>query len=334
MLMSRALEINGERGQFDQPSSIVTEYDVPADAWFFRDNAYPFIPYSVWMEIALQPCGFLSAYLGTSLKFPEVDYYFRNLDGSTRLLSNMDLRGKTITCRAKLTSTIVSETTIIQKFEFNLACGDVPVFEGGSIFGFFPPETMANQAGLDAGKKIPPLFEQAGESSLPGLWVDLQQLSSSNPDRPHYHLSGGQMNYLDKIYFAPRSTNGGEDYLYGEKRNDPSSWFYPCHFHQDPVMPGSLGIEAILQTVQAYALQTGLGKQLRNPRFEHAAGEQLSWKYRGQILPKHQLMKVEVKIKKVDQQDGQVLIQAEASLWADAMRIYEVKNVLVRLVEA
>lgn len=99
-------------------------------------------------------------------------------------------------------------------------------------------------------------------------------------------------------------------------------------------MPGSLGIEAILQTVQAYALQTGLGKQLHSPRFEHAVDQQLSWKYRGQILPKHQLMKVEVRIKKVEQQDSQVLIQAEASLWADAMRIYEVKNVNVRLVEA
>lgn len=99
-------------------------------------------------------------------------------------------------------------------------------------------------------------------------------------------------------------------------------------------MPGSLGIEAILQTVQAYALQAGLGKNLRSPRFDHVAGEQLSWKYRGQILPRHAIMKVEVKIKKVVQQDGQVLIQAEASLWADTMRIYEVKNVLVRLVEA
>jgi 3-hydroxymyristoyl/3-hydroxydecanoyl-(acyl carrier protein) dehydratase len=334
MLMSRALEINGQRLKFDTPSSIVVEYDVPADAWFFRDNAYPFIPYSVWMEIALQPCGFLSAYLGTSLKFPEVDYYFRNLDGNTRLLSNMDLRGKTITTRAKLTSTIISDTTIIQKFEFTLSCGNVLVFEGGSIFGFFPPETMANQAGLDTGKKNPSLFEKAGSQAMPGAWLNLAQLTQTDPARPHYHISHGQMNYLDKIYFAPRSATQNEDYLYGEKNNHISAWFYACHFHEDPVMPGSLGIEAILQTIQAYAVQTGLGKQLRSPRFEHAIDQRLSWKYRGQILPSHKLMKVEVKIKQVEQQPGQVTIRAEASLWADTMRIYEVKNIQVRLEEA
>lgn len=334
LLMSRALEIQGQRHRFDQPSSIVVEYDVPADAWYFRDNAYPFIPYSVWMEIALQPCGFLSAYLGTSLKFPEVDYYFRNLDGSTRLLSSMDLRGKTITTRATLLSTVVADTTIIQKFEFSLSCQGTPVFEGGSIFGFFPPETMANQAGLDAGKRIPPLFEKLGEKPLRGVWIDKSALSWPNPAKPHLRLSGGQMDYLDRVYLAPRGENLSQDYIYGERNNHPSAWFYACHFHHDPVMPGSLGVEAILQAIQAYALHNNLGSHLRSPRFEHATGQQVSWKYRGQILPSHKIMRVEVKIKGIEQSASQVQIQAEASLWADAMRIYEVKNLNVCLTEA
>ena len=120
MLMSRTTEINGKRLKFDQPSSIVVEYDVPSDAWYFQDNAYPFIPYSIWMEIALQPCGFLTSYLAPALLHPQVDYYFRNLDGSSTLFSNMDMRGKTITTRARLLSTISNDTTIIQKFEFAL----------------------------------------------------------------------------------------------------------------------------------------------------------------------------------------------------------------------
>ena len=36
------------------------------------------MPYSVLMEIALQPCGLLGAYLGSTLKFPDKNLYFRN----------------------------------------------------------------------------------------------------------------------------------------------------------------------------------------------------------------------------------------------------------------
>ena len=334
MLMSRALQIDGQRLQFASPSSIITEYDVPADAWFYRDNAYPHIPYSVWMEIALQPCGFLSAYLGTPLQFPEIDYYFRNLDGNTRLRSNMDLRGKTIRCKANLLSTITSGSTIIQKFNFELTCQGQAVFEGSSIFGFFPPEGMVNQAGLDSGQRTLPLLERSPETARNGSWLDLARLSASAKEQPYYRLSGGQVNFVDRIFFAPKGGPGESDYLCAIKENRPDSWFYPCHFQHDPVMPGSLGIEAIQQTLQAYALASNLGAQLRSPRFSLPIDQPVSWRYRGQILPTHQQMKLEVKITSVRKEPGQVLVEGDASLWADTLRIYEIKHAAITLVEA
>jgi 3-hydroxymyristoyl/3-hydroxydecanoyl-(acyl carrier protein) dehydratase len=334
MLMSRALEINGKRQSFEKPSSIVTEYDVPAEAWFFRDNAYPHIPYSVWMEISLQPCGFLSAYLGTNLLFPEINYYFRNLDGATKLLSDADLRGKTIRCQATLLSTIISGTTVIQKFSFELSCQGQPVFEGTSIFGFFPPEGMVNQAGLDSGQRTLPLLERDETIAGEGSWLDLSQLSGSRPDKPYYHLSHGQVNFVDRIFFAPADPAASGDYLCAVKDNRPDAWFYACHFFQDPVMPGSLGIEAIQQTIQAYILARDLGRHLQSPRFSLPVGQPVSWRYRGQILPTHQQMKLEVKITSVQENAGQVLVEADASLWADTLRIYEVKRAAVSLIEA
>ncbi|MCZ6632966.1 MAG: PfaB family protein, partial [bacterium] len=80
-LISRVLEVHGQRGEFSPDSHLIAEYDVPSDPWFYRQNPYPALPYSIAMEIALQPCGFLSAYLGSTLPYPEVDFYFRNLDG-------------------------------------------------------------------------------------------------------------------------------------------------------------------------------------------------------------------------------------------------------------
>ena len=50
------------------------------DAWYFRESRQPQMPFSVLLEIGLQPCGWLAAYLGSALTSP-IDLSFRNLDG-------------------------------------------------------------------------------------------------------------------------------------------------------------------------------------------------------------------------------------------------------------
>ena len=52
-------------------------------------------------------------------------------------------------------------------------------------------------------------------------------------------------------------------------------------------MPGSLGVEAMLQAMQVYALHLDLGKHFKNPRFLHFLDRKTIWKYRGQIPPEH-----------------------------------------------
>ena len=85
-LISRVLSVDGIRGQVVAGSSLVTEYDVPAHPWYCEQNAYPTVPYSILMEIGLQPCGFLSAHLGSTLPYPDENFYFRNLDGNGKYL--------------------------------------------------------------------------------------------------------------------------------------------------------------------------------------------------------------------------------------------------------
>jgi len=338
MLMDRVIEISGRRLHFDQPASIVTEYDVPAGAWYYRDNAYQYMPFSVWMEIAMQPCGFLSAYLGSNLLDPEIDFFFRNLDGNGQILKNSDVRGKTITCQARLISTVNSNNTIIQKFEFELSCRGERLFTGGSIFGFFTPQAMASQVGLDAGKTVLPVYEKDGQAGLTGQWIDLtssQAYFTSPAKTPYYHLAAGHLNFLDRVFVAdPASTQAKHGYIYAIKDNDPQAWFYPCHFHQDPVMPGSLGVEAMLQAMQVYAIQQDLGSSFMSPRFDLRINQPVIWKYRGQILPTHKQMKLEINITRVERKAEQVIIEGDASLWADTVRIYEVKQLAVCVQEA
>jgi hypothetical protein len=47
-----------------------------------------------------------------------------------------------------------------------------------------------------------------------------------------------------------------------EKDVDPGEWFFKAHFFQDPVMPGSLGIEALCQLLQWYMAERGIGADL------------------------------------------------------------------------
>ena len=134
LLMSRILAIGGSKGEFDQTSSIVAEYDVPSDAWYFDGEKRGRLPTSICIELALQPCGVLSAYLGTPLRYPEVDYSFRNLDGEATFNRRVDARGKTVRAQAQLLKTIFYGSTIIQHFSFELLCGNEIFFEGKSSF--------------------------------------------------------------------------------------------------------------------------------------------------------------------------------------------------------
>ncbi len=335
LLMSRVLSAQGERFHPSAGGEIVVEYDVPPAAWFYRDNSYPYMPYSVYMEIALQPCGFLAAHLGTQLMFPEVDYFFRNLDGEGRILRLINLGGKTISTHARLEKTMVSGKQIIQKFAFRLTCGGQSIFEGSSVFGFFPPDAMANQMGLDGKQETLPLYELPGQNGLAGkhFEIDENPLSQDLDQKLYYRMPGGYFKFLSQVFISPDGGRERKGYAYANKPVDGQDWFYACHFFQDPVMPGSLGVEAILEAMQAFALECDLGRGFKSPRFDLVPGHTIAWKYRGQILPTHKIMKLEVHLTQIEQRVDQVLLVGDASLWADGIRIYEVKDAAIRLVE-
>lgn len=98
-------------------------------------------------------------------------------------------------------------------------------------------------------------------------------------------------------------------------------------------MPGSLGVEAMLQALQAYALQTGLGRDFHSPRFAHAAGHNTVWKYRGQVVPDNHDLSLEIHVVRVETEPGRLTIFGEASLWKETLRIYEVIPLALSVVE-
>jgi PfaB family protein len=336
--ISRVREVQGQRHVFNNKPVVVAEYDVPADAWYFEQNAAPEMPYSVLMEVALQPCGFLGAYLGSTLAASEKDLFFRNLDGDGELLREVDLRGKTVVNHACLVSHTSLGGTVLQRYTFELSVDGAVFYKGNSSFGFFTKDDLSSQAGLDQGQhKLPWLRENpppAGSSmtvKTDSLFGKMKLFKSADPASPRLHLAGNQLRFLDTATIVRDGGKYGKGYIFASKIVLPHDWYFTCHFYQDPVMPGSLGVEAIIQAIQLFALQQGLGEGLKNAIFQQPAPHRTVWKYRGQILQKDPEMHLEAHIKEVKRENGRVLLLADASLWKGSLRIYEVTDLAVLL---
>ena len=272
--------------------------------------------------------------MGTTLSHPDENFFFRNLDGDGHLVKDLDIRGKTITNRVQLLSSTAIQGIIIQKFSFQLACEEEPFYEGSAAFGYFKPQALANQIGLNKGQDIKPWLEQKAVS---GTRIDLntaaakEQFYRAKPASPFLRLADAQLDFLDKAVVVPNAGIHDLGYIYAEKKVNSKDWFFSCHFYQDPVMPGSLGVEAMIQAMQIYALQQDLGKQLRSPRFTQVIGHKTVWTYRGQIVPANDRMSLEVHIKEINRSPSDVIIIGDASLWKDGLRIYAVTDIAVRL---
>jgi 3-hydroxymyristoyl/3-hydroxydecanoyl-(acyl carrier protein) dehydratase len=99
-------------------------------------------------------------------------------------------------------------------------------------------------------------------------------------------------------------------------------------------MPGSLGVEAVLQAMQVFALQQDLGAEFKSPKFVQLQSHKTVWKYRGQILRDVKEMHLEVHIKDIKKQNGQLAIIADAYVWNGKMRIYQLTDLALGIEEA
>ncbi len=341
-VISRILKIDGERHFFKKPSTCYAEYDVPVDAWYYEQNSAVTMPYSVLMEIALQPCGLLGAYLGSTLKFPDKNLYFRNLDGDGEMFdlpTGTDFRGKTISNKAVLASSVALGGTILQNYTFECSIDGHVFYKGKSSFGFFPGEALASQVGLDNGKDFPAWYVSEGLTTQNYMQIKMDslygkmKLFKAPANKPHYKLAGEQLLLVDKLLIAKNSGKHGKGYIHATKLVNTYDWFFTCHFYQDPVMPGSLGVEAILQAMQTFALQQDLGKEFTSPKFVQLKNHKTVWKYRGQILWKPAEMNLEVHIKAIEKRGDQLAIIGDAYLWNGTMRIYQVTDLALGIEE-
>ena len=98
-------------------------------------------------------------------------------------------------------------------------------------------------------------------------------------------------------------------------------------------MPGSLGVEAIIELLQCYALSHDLGKGFKSPKF-NTPMTKVEWKYRGQITPLNKKMNVDIHLKEIIKTDSEIRLIGDANLSKDGLRIYQVKDIVLSIIEA
>ena len=101
-------------------------------------------------------------------------------------------------------------------------------------------------------------------------------------------------------------------------------WFFDCHFKDDPVMPGCLGLDAMWQLVGFF-----LG-WLGNPGKGRALGVG-TVKFTGEVLENIKLVKYEINMKKIMSPGGTTVGLANGIVLADEKKIYSADGLKVGL---
>jgi PfaB family protein len=313
--IDRITAISGEPWKLVAGATVEAEYDVPVDAWYFRESRQPQMPFSVLLEIGLQPCGWLAAYLGSALTSP-IDLSFRNLDGKAVQHRAVTPASGTLTVHVKITRISSSGGMIIQGYDFVVSDSDGPVYSGDTVFGFFSKESLAQQVGVrDAKLYAPPAAELNRARSF--------------PYPPAAPFPAEMLRMVDSIdLFVPDGGPAGLGFIRGSKQINPEEWFFKAHFFEDPVCPGSLGLESFLQLLKVVAVERWGGDE--HSIFETVAlGQEQRWNYRGQIVPTNQLVQIEAVITSVDEAGH--LLKANGFLSVDGRTIYQLHDFTLRM---
>ena len=318
--LSRITAVEGPYQGMAIGTAVTAEYDVPDEAWYFADNAAPTMPASALMEIALQPCGWLGCYVGSPVQI-DAELLFRNLDGDVRILREVTPGTRTVRTRAELAGVSRAAGMIIETFRIECDADGEPLLRGTAVFGYFLTTAFEQQPGL------PP--SPAERERLAEPCRHAPALHHPEPVR-RARQAGSMLMMLDRITgYWPDGGAAGLGRLRAEKDVDPGEWFFKAHFFQDPVMPGSLGVEALCQLLQWYVAERGIGDDLPGAHFEPVALDApLKWTYRGQVVPTDRLVTVELEILEV----GDRTVVATGWLWIDGRRIYRVERLAARLV--
>jgi len=251
--------------------------------------------------------------------------FFRNLGGEAEIIQPVYRDMGCLTMRARMTNVSEAGGMIIQDFDMEVLKGKNCLYRGHTNFGFFTKQALESQTGIQNPKlNYMPLDRELKNAE----YFILKDFAPLTPDDLNYDQNNGMpakaLKMIDTIdLFIPQGGQYKKGYIKASKKVDPNEWFFKAHFFQDPVCPGSLGVESFLQLIRFFALK----------KFKFSPDEfktQMTphthkWLYRGQIVPKNSNIEVHAHIKDIKESEFPE-ITADGEIFVDGLRIYEMEN--------
>jgi 3-hydroxymyristoyl/3-hydroxydecanoyl-(acyl carrier protein) dehydratase len=211
-----------------------------------------------------------------------------------------------------MTNVSSSAGMIIQHYDMRVRDARGPVYEGTTYFGFFSKPQLANQVVIRDSKVQCPS----------GMDVAKAERGLLPREAP---FPAPMMRMVDRVesYIATGGSKG-LGLVVGRVTVDPSFWFFQAHFYQDPVWPGSLGLESFLQLLK-FAAWKRWGVDPAGKTWQTVAlNRPHSWVYRGQVVPRDKEVTVLLEVTAVD--EAAKRLTANGFLTVDGRVIYQMTD--------
>ncbi len=125
---------------------------------------------------------------------------------------------------------------------------------------------------------------------------------------------------FDRVTTIERSGRRGR--IVAEQDISLDAWFFLCHFADDPVQPGCLGVDAIWQLLGMYCAlngATGSGRALGCKEVD----------FFGQIRPHDEVVTYDVEIRRLSTIQGNAVVIGNGTVAVDGVQIYTVSDARV-----
>ena len=300
--LDRITAATPQPARFTAEASCIAAYDLPPDLPYCR-HPNKQLPFCVLLEIGLQPCGWLAAYIGCALQSRQ-DLSFRNIDGQGQLHQQLPHDTKTLTTHVRMNNLAQSMGMILCGFDLTINAAAKKIYTARTSFGFFTAKALATQTGIRN--------------------CQLKEIPTSQnfpypPDLVHEKIR--MIDQIDCLELQGGQRQLG--FVQGHKHVHANDWFFAAHFYQDPVVPGSLGLESLLQ------LFTILAREHWGTNSVMAC-QAHTWSYRGQVLPTQTKMTTQLEITSIDHTSRSM--QGNGLLAIDGLVIYRMTDFAVRAV--
>jgi PfaB family protein len=264
-----------------EPGYIVTEFDVPTDAWYAVDGQVPF------MAIDAQGILFLLSYVGVDL-IGKGQWMYRWLNSEMQFFDEFPKAGDTIRYEIHLESFVQHDDALLCFSHFECRVKDKLVLRiSNTCAGFFTQATLQQGKSLGSVPQLadqsatmvfsPLLFCQKNEFSQQDLNLlqrgeiaaCFDQTYYQQERNPSLRLAPGPMLMIDRITMLTLQGGlYGLGYFCAEKDLNPNHWYMRNHFKDAPIFAGPCMLQAAIDMLQFFGLYIGLQVQTQDARFQ------------------------------------------------------------------